>query len=64
MWKELDQEFQKKFNQYEEQTIWNMSRDIELRRPLTQTEETTRYTVSAGDARGPQDWLDHLSILG
>ncbi len=30
------------FNQYVEQTIWNVARDIELTRPLNQSEETRR----------------------
>ncbi len=42
MWKELAQEFPKVFNQCTEQTLWNEVRDIELRRPLTQEEETRR----------------------
>jgi hypothetical protein len=42
VWKELDQEFHKGFNQCEEQTLWNEARDIKLRRPLTQTEEIRR----------------------
>ena len=42
MWKELDQEFPKVFNQCAEQTLWNAARDIELRRPLTQVEEIRR----------------------
>ncbi len=42
MWKELDQEFPKVFNQCVEQTLWNAARDIELILPLTQTEETRR----------------------
>ena len=44
VWKELDQEFPKVFNQYTEQTLWNTARDIELRRPLTQEEEMRRNT--------------------
>ena len=42
VWKELFQEFRKVFNQCSEQRFWNAARDIELRRPLTQTEETRR----------------------
>ena len=42
MWKELDQEFPKVFNQCVEQTLWNSTRDIEFRRPLTQVEEIRR----------------------
>ncbi len=42
VWKELAQEFPKGFNQCVEQTLWNVARDIELRRPLTQTEEIRR----------------------
>ncbi len=42
MWKELVQEFPKVFNQCVEQTLWNVARDIELRRPLTHTEEIRR----------------------
>ena len=42
MWKELDQEFPKVFNQYVEHTLWNTARDTELRRPLTQAEEIRR----------------------
>ena len=42
MWKELAQEFPKVFNQCAEQSLWNTARDIELRRPLTQTEEIRR----------------------
>ena len=34
---------EKVFNQYVEQTLWNVTRDIELRRPLTQVEETRRH---------------------
>ena len=36
MWEELDQEFPAGFDQYAEQTLWNETRDMELRRPLTQ----------------------------
>ena len=42
MWKELTQEFPEVFDKFTEQTLWNVSRDTELRRPLTQTEEIRR----------------------
>ena len=42
MWRELTQEFPEVFDQCTEQTLWNTSRDTELRRPLTQTEERRR----------------------
>ena len=42
VWKELAQEFPVAFDQCAEQTLWNTTRDTELRRPLTQTEETRR----------------------
>ena len=42
MWEELAQEFSKVFNQCAEQTLWNTTRDIELRRPLAQAEEIRR----------------------
>ena len=42
VWRELAQEFPVVFDQCAEQTLWNTSRDTELRRPLTQTEERRR----------------------
>jgi hypothetical protein len=44
VWKELAQEFPEVFDQYAEQTLWNVGRDAELRRPLTQVEEMRRKT--------------------
>ena len=44
MWKELAQEFPVVFDQSAEQTLWNATRDTELRRPLTRAEEIRRKT--------------------
>ena len=42
MWKELAQEYPEVFDHYTEQTIWNTTREREMGRPLTQTEEMQR----------------------
>jgi hypothetical protein len=42
VWKELAQEFPAVFDQCEEQTLWNSTRDTEVRRPLTQSDERRR----------------------
>ncbi len=44
MWKGLAQECPVVFDQCVEQTLWNVARDTELRRPLTQVEEIRRKT--------------------
>jgi hypothetical protein len=42
VWQELDQEFPVVFELCSEQTLWNVGRDTEMRRPLTQAEERRR----------------------
>ena len=42
VWKELAQEFPEDFDHCVEQTLWNTTREGEMRRPLTQEEEMQR----------------------
>ena len=42
MWKELTQEYPEVFDHFTEQTLWYTTREREMGRPLTQSEEMQR----------------------
>jgi hypothetical protein len=42
VWSELAQEFPEVFNLCTEQTLWNAARDLEMKRPLTESETVLR----------------------